>query len=169
MFMKTFKKETEFAMTERSLLIRLLERLEGKRAFPYDDADGMRVGGPKGKRTIDGNLTIGIGWNLEVNPLPDHIIYEMTGWMVARMYDELMKAVPWVRTQLDDNRQTALMLMAYQMGVGGVLRFEDMWKALRDKDWNAAAEEALDSGWARRFRSRARFIAEILRTGQILE
>lgn len=150
-------------------LVQLLERLEGKREWPYDDADGKRVGGPFGKRSVEGNLTIGIGWNLETNPLPDHIIYEMTQWMIARMYEDLTKALPWVATQLDDNRRAALILMAYQMGVGGVLRFRKMLDALRSAQWDKAAEEALDSNWARKFQSRARFTVGILRTGRLPE
>jgi len=147
-------------------LIALLERLEGRIAFPYDDADGKRVGGPHGKRTISGNLTIGIGWNLEQNPLPDHIIDEMAVWMLERMRRELTNAHPWI-LKLDEARQIALLLMAYQMGVGGLLKFRKMLDAIKEGRWEEAEKEALDSGWGRRFTARARFTAYILRTGVI--
>lgn len=148
-------------------LIALLERLEGRIPYPYDDADGMRVGGPYGKRTISGNLTIGIGWNLEQNPIPDEIIYQMTNYMIVEVYDELSKVLPWFRTELDDARQIALFTMAYQMGVPRLLMFKKMLAAIKDQNWVAAHDEALDSKWGKMFPSRASKTAAVILTGDL--
>lgn len=66
--------------------------------------------------------------------------------------------------QLDTARQVVLVSMAYQMGYG-VLRFEKMWAALAEGDWEEAQIEALDSRWAKQTRARALRHSEVLLTG----
>jgi len=149
-------------------LARLLEKFEGRVPYPYDDEDGKRVGGKRGKPFITGNLTIGVGWNLEENPLPDSIIDAMTDWMIRRTYNELTQRLPWI-VKLNWQRQVALMLMAYQMGIGGLLKFRKMLDALEKEDWVRAQYEALDSAWGRKFKTRASYIANILRSGRIVD
>jgi len=58
-----------------------------------------------------------------------------------------------------------LILMAYQMGVKGVLGFRKMLQALRGGDREKAAQEALDSRWARQTPLRAQRIATMIREG----
>ena len=53
--------------------------------------------------------------------------------------------------------------MAYQMGVNGVIKFTKMIKALRIKDYNEAANQMLDSKWAKQTPQRANRLADRMR------
>ena len=57
------------------------------------------------------------------------------------------------------------MEMAYQMGVEGVLGFQNMIAALERGDWEAVETEALDSRWAKQAPARASDVASRLRAG----
>lgn len=52
-----------------------------------------------------------------------------------------------------------LIEMAYQMGVEGVNSFNNMWKALDRYDFDEAAEQMLDSKWAKQTPGRAQELA----------
>ena len=62
--------------------------------------------------------------------------------------------------------QEALINMGFQLGVNGLLNFKNMWKALREHDWDRAAEEALDSRWAMQTPRRASEIAKMIREAE---
>jgi lysozyme len=67
---------------------------------------------------------------------------------------------------LDEVRQLALCSMVFQLGIGGATRFVQMLAGLRGGDFNAAADAALDSKWARQDTpARAHRVAEMIRTG----
>ena len=57
------------------------------------------------------------------------------------------------------------MNMSYQLGISGLYEFKKMWKALGEKDYKNASLECLDSVWAVQTKSRAKRIAEVIRTG----
>lgn len=126
---------------------------EGYRAFVYKDSEGYD--------------TVGIGF------LVDHrrgrglsmeeclVILDMR---VMRLYNEISDKLPWFK-KLSDGRQRALINMAYQMGVKGVLNFKNMISALRSGDYVIAEIEALDSKWAKQTPARAKRIAAMLRMG----
>ena len=102
-----------------------------------------------------GKLTIGIGWLLPPEeggePLPPGYKAPLTraqGLELAR-YKIEQKATALARIDtfntLDADRQELLVECAYQIGVGGLTKFKKMWAALARKDFQAAAEEMLDS------------------------
>ena len=62
-------------------------------------------------------------------------------------------------------RQGALLDMAYELGVDGLLGFHDMLAALDRGDWAAASTAALDSLWASEVPMRAIVIAAALKNG----
>lgn len=66
---------------------------------------------------------------------------------------------------IDDVRRGVIVCMAYQMGVNGVANFKKMCAALRIRDYNTAAMEALDSTWAKQTPARAQRMARIMRSG----
>lgn len=65
----------------------------------------------------------------------------------------------------NEPRQAALINMSFQLGVNGVLGFKKMVAAMESGLFNKAAEEALDSLWAKQTPKRAQRIAEQIRTG----
>ena len=62
-------------------------------------------------------------------------------------------------------KRQALLNMAFQLGVGGLMQFRRMWAAIARRDWDTAAREALDSRWAQQTPRRANEIAGMLRDG----
>ena len=81
---------------------------------------------------------------------------------VIMVRSELSTAKPVFLT-LSKERQDALIEMGFQMGVEGVLKFERMWAAIEDGDFETAYSEALDSLWSRQTPTRARRVAAKLR------
>ncbi|TDQ27275.1 lysozyme [Raoultella sp. BIGb0149] len=62
-------------------------------------------------------------------------------------------------------RRTALVNMVYQLGLTGVLGFRKMVRYLELKQYNEAADEALNSRWARQTPNRAHRVTETIRNG----
>lgn len=56
-----------------------------------------------------------------------------------------------------------LIEMSFQMGVDGVLKFKKTIAALQSDDFDTAADEMLDSRWAKQTPSRAIYLADIVR------
>ena len=73
---------------------------------------------------------------------------------VASIIEELGKRKPVFKT-LTQDRQNALIEMAYQLGVVGVMNFRKMWVAIEAGDFELARQEALDSLWAKQTPNRA--------------
>ncbi len=94
-----------------------------------------------------GNPTIGYGTRIEEIELDEETA---RAWLVRELeekFDRLIGVIGFA--DLSQVRQGVILEMAYQMGVGGVLRFRRMWKAIRHTDWDAAADEMKDSRWYR--------------------
>lgn len=66
---------------------------------------------------------------------------------------------------LSETRQIALIDMAYQMGVNGVMNFKNMMESIEKEDWQGAHDHALDSKWAKQTPARADRIASMLLEG----
>lgn len=69
----------------------------------------------------------------------------------------------------DDARRCALLNMIYQMGIVGVDKFRNMLMAIMANDNSKAADEALDSRWARQTPARAGRVSRLIRTGDFGE
>jgi lysozyme len=76
----------------------------------------------------------------------------------------LDSALPWA-SGLNDARTRALLQMAFQLGIHGLLNFKHMLEALRQGLWDRAYSEAMDSDWARQTPARAQRVAGMLRDG----
>ena len=144
-------------------LIADLAREEGFREFAYDDATGEAV--TRGS-ALRGYVTIGYGFCVDRHagkPLPRSIADAWLRHIVADVWADLTVRLPWVMEQPDDV-QRGLCLMAYQMGVSGLLRFEHLLGALRAGDREMAAQHALNSRWGReQTPARAVRVAELIR------
>jgi lysozyme len=89
-------------------------------------------------------------------------------WLTFEIRERWMaldKAHPWFR-DLPTGVQAALVNMAYQLGVAGVLAFRKMWACLARFDYRGAAAEALDSRWAQQTPARARRVAAAIALGE---
>ena len=69
--------------------------------------------------------------------------------------------------KLDDARQTVLANMAFNLGMSRLGKFKKMWAALSRQDYQKAADEMMDSRWARQVGVRAKRLEAIMRTGEL--
>lgn len=130
-----------------------------------------------------GYKTIGVGRNLETNPLtaeeekacPDvaHGITKNGAMMllrndIHRCETELSKNFTWFR-ELDNERQYALLDMDFNLGLARLKKFRKMLVALENKQFDEAAAQCLDSNYARQVPKRANRIATLIRTGHWVE
>jgi lysozyme len=74
---------------------------------------------------------------------------------ILELYNSLDKSLHFFKNQPIEVRQV-LVEMSYQMGVHGVLNFQNMLAAINEGDYQKAAKEGLDSKWAKQTPSRAK-------------
>lgn len=84
---------------------------------------------------------------------------------IKRIYVELKKKLPFFQS-LDSERQYALIDMSFNIGISGLLRFKEMLKAIKKHNFKLAAEECLNSKYAKDVGQRAERIARVLATGE---
>ncbi len=125
-----------------------IKRYEGLKLEPYVDTTG--------------NLTIGYGRNLK-NGISKDEAELMFKNDLSRATKELF-AFGWFLDQ-SNNIQTALINMNFNLGINKLLSFKRMIAALTTKNYTLAAQEALDSLWARQVGVRAKDIALMIRQG----
>lgn len=145
--------------------------------------EGLRLEVYKDSLGID---TIGIGRNLEDRgitkeeldwmDIPNMAIVHTMGITEAdAMYlaendvqiveEELVRAHPCVN-KLDAVRQLVVMDMAFNMGVPRLCKFKNMWNAIHEENYIAAAKEMLDSRWANQVKSRSTKLANAMHNGE---
>jgi lysozyme len=150
-------------------LIEALKHDEGFRANPYLDSLGI--------------LTVGYGHNLQANPLTGaewRALWD-AGDIAVSLSEEgaerlLRTAITdceircattfrwW--SSLDRPRQEVLINLAFNMGLPRLLGFKNMLAAIGAGDYGIAADELLDSRYARQVGKRAERLAIQLRTGE---
>lgn len=135
----------------KSRLKQLIVSHEKKCNYPYLDTQG--------------NISIGIGYNLSARGLPDSWINEQYEADVAYFNAQLLHDFPWYE-DLCDPRKMVLIDMAF-MGYKSFKGFDRMLVALAARDYEKASLEILNSLWASQVGHRAVENAEIMRTGEL--
>ena len=64
---------------------------------------------------------------------------------------------------IDEQAEEILIEMVFQLGMTGVSKFRNMWKALAEKNYIGASYEMLDSRWAKQTPNRAKDMAKIMK------
>ena len=131
-----------------------LYRDEGFVSHAYQDTLGFWTIGIG--RLIDKNKGGGITEE-EALMLLSNDIYSKTKDLEARL--------PWINT-LDEARKGALLNMAFQLGVNGLLTFKQTLADVQAGRYEAAAEKMLKSLWARQTPNRARRVAQQMASGE---
>jgi lysozyme len=67
---------------------------------------------------------------------------------------------------LDPVRRGVIINLLFNMGIVRVQKFVKMLAALSNKAWGLAADEMLDSKWAKQVGKRSTYLAEKMRNGQ---
>ena len=137
-----------------------------------------------------GNWTIGVGHNIAHNGLPGYAINDILNNLessnlisyvhvssktVLKLFEEdlsmsirevsaLLGSQAW--SNMSDARKVALIDMCFHMGRTRLAGFIKMLNALRLQEWEDAANECLDSKYARQFVTRATQNAKLIRTGE---
>lgn len=130
--------------------VALLKVDEGYRQFVYIDTRGYE--------------TIGYGFNLKegLSQQECALILELR----VQVLDAQLGQIPWY-SNLDQIRAAAILDLAYNLGVAGLLQFHNMIQALQAKSWKQASSELLSSQYATQVPNRCYRLAQILLTGQL--
>lgn len=134
-------------------------------------------------RDTEGYLTVGVGHNLDADPVlrdkllaaagGDEAAITITQETADRLLDNdiaiaedaVRSALPW-SVSLSASRQAVLVNMAFNCGLGGLLGFKKMLAALKAKDYERAADEMKDSKWYGQVGRRAMRLCRQMETGE---
>lgn len=97
-------------------------------------------------RCTAGKLTIGYGTNLSAG-LPEDEALVLMRYRLGKLDAAMINRYPWYRG-LSTRRKMALLNMAYQMGLDGLIKFSRMLAACAAGNWDEAHSQAMDSKWA---------------------
>lgn len=113
-----------------------------------------------------GKTTIGVGRNLDDKGL-SHDEIMMLFHNDLRECEKGVNNCLHFAKHLDDERLAVLVNMAFNMGIGGLLKFTNTLKAVAAGDYVYAAKEMLDSKWARGpTKNRANRLARQMESGE---
>lgn len=127
-----------------------------------------------------GKQTIGVGRCLDTNPLSKAEERVVGDWHhgitkcaamyllrndIKRIYRELSKELDFFK-DLDGERQYALIDMAFNLGVNGLLKFKKMLQHMAAGNYIRASEECLNSQYAAEVGTRAVRVANTIKDGE---
>ncbi|MFA7098345.1 MAG: glycoside hydrolase family protein [Gammaproteobacteria bacterium] len=141
-------------MTE-SLMNRIksqLVRHEGLRLKPY--------------RCTAGKLTIGVGRNLDDCGISQKEAYALLDNDIRNCEQQLLDEIPVIYNALDEVRQSVLLNMCFNLGLKGLLGFNNTLAFIAAGDWERAANGMLASKWAKQVGLRAIELSEMMRKGK---
>lgn len=133
---------------------RMVKRHEGFRDKLYLDTEGFLTGG-YGHLFAEGG--------------------RLSDLVIDILFDEDFKAARITAEQLLNEygvphptlaRKIVLIDMAFNLGYNRLRKFRKMWQSLKLKDYDTAADEMLDSKWAKQVGSRADELANLMREGK---
>ena len=134
-------------MTLKELLI----KHEGKRLRPY--------------KCPAGKLTIGVGRNLDDNGITEEEAMFMLDNDIKAIVSACRETFSWFAF-LDNVRQAVVVSMVFNLGLAGFIGFKNTIAAIRNKEWDKAADNMLQSKWAEQVGHRALELAEMMRDGR---
>ena len=76
--------------------------------------------------------------------------------------NQLIKGLP-----IHHQAKCVIIEMVFQLGIGGVSKFKNMWRALKKNDYQTASEEMLDSKWAKQTPKRAEELSSVMKSCKI--
>lgn len=138
------------------LAIKHLEAEEGRVAHAYQDHLGY--------------WTIGIGRLIDKRKggrLTDAEIDYLLANDLARFRKSLEGWPAWERVKDDPVRAVALLSMAFQMGTAGLAGFKNTLAMIAAGRFADAADNMLESKWAKQTPARAKRVSTMIRTGEM--
>lgn len=113
----------------------------------------------------EGKLTIGYGRNLEGKGISQYEAEVLLALDLEECIKDLESLELW--PSLNEARRAALIDMRFQLGKAGLMGFKNMLEALKWGDYEKAADELMDSRYAKQTPNRAARNRDIMRTGQL--
>ena len=132
-------------------LIQQLKLHEGLRLKPY--------------KCTSGKLSIGVGRNLEDIGISEKEAEILLLHDIEEAERQLAAHFPWTQ-DLDEVRLAALINFTFNVGIGTVGKFVNAMALLRDGNYDMAADEFLNSRWAKQVGQRAIDVTDQIRTGE---
>ena len=129
----------------------LIERLkvnEGFRSQVYKCSEGFD--------------TIGYGLAIKDLELTEKEAEYLLANRVSQKHLHLLDNLNWYK-DIPPEVQSVILEMVYQMGFSGFKKFKKAIANMKDKNWKVAADEMLDSRWAKQTPNRANQLADIVR------
>ncbi len=128
-------------------LVEWIKMEEGFSDVPYKDSLG--------------HITFGHGLT--------NITYDESVMLVKNRLDKFSEFVDQkldhMGISIDGFRRDVLIDMCYQLGTAGICCFVKMWEALKNMDYDEAADQMLDSLWKDQTPNRCKLLAERMRNG----
>ena len=125
----------------------VIERIgvnEGFRSKPYKCSEGVWTIGH------------GITWLTEEESL--HIL----SGRISKLHLTLLDRLDWYK-DMPPEIKGVIIEMCYQIGETGFTKFRKAIAYMKDKNWKGAADEMLDSLWAKQTPNRAKRLSDIVR------
>ena len=142
----------------------LIEKHEGRKNKPY--------------KCTAKHWTIGVGWNLDANPLPEDIAFylKQNGEITDDMIDRLLQISVGAAVvnchrlfpgfdKFAENRRMALTDFVFQLGYAGARCFIKTIAAINANNWEGAAREMEKSNWFYQTTNRAAEIINMIEGG----
>ena len=79
---------------------------------------------------------------------------------------QLLDEIPEIYSALDEVRKSVLLNMCFNLGIGGLLEFNNTLAFIAAGDWERAANGMLASKWAKQVGRRAIELSELMRKGK---
>tara|TARA_B110000211_G_scaffold157283_1_gene178183 strand:+ start:155 stop:559 length:405 start_codon:yes stop_codon:yes gene_type:complete len=113
-------------------------------------------------------VTVGVGRNIDpeggIGLTKDEISFLLKN-DIERVEDELSRRLPWI-LELSDVRIDALIDICFNLGLPRFLKFAKALAALEQREYDLAADEFMDSRWAKQVGQRAITVSNMIRTGE---
>ena len=117
-----------------------------------------------------GKRTVGVGHLCVEDFWEDDKEYEES-FLMEILEKDLQEAITNANTlmdkhdcgDIDDQAKEIIIEMVFQLGMTGVSKFRNMWKALAEKNYIGASYEMLDSRWAKQTPNRANGMAKTMK------
>ena len=129
-------------------LLESIKKHEGFVEHVYDDSLGIP--------------TIGYGFAIKDLVLDEDIAEDILMRKLERLQRNANSRFKWLE-DMPQEIQAVVLNMCYQLGVTGVSKFRKAISALQEGEWHEAADEMLDSLWARQTPNRAEELSNIVR------
>tara|TARA_R110000764_G_scaffold105940_1_gene191638 strand:- start:56 stop:502 length:447 start_codon:yes stop_codon:yes gene_type:complete len=136
---------------------------EGLRLKVYDDHNGDPI---KKGYTVIAQPTLGVGRELSMFGITEDEARYLLINDINRVLKEA-KAFEWWKL-LNKPRKICVANMLFNLGLTRFNKFKKFQAALNTESWSIAADEMMDSKWAKQVKTRAQRLEKIMRTGELL-